>query len=88
MKYRYAIQLSNAKWVSIKNDRLYSSNGVGRNKDKPPYHYTSSNIFEVLKVRQRILDGEEVYRSIRQGVFKAEKHKTCRCVKIGYETAT
>jgi len=82
---RYGIQLENGKWVSIRKDRLYCANGVGRQKDKPPYHYTSSNIYEVLNVRKRILDGEEVYRSIKQGVFKPEKHSKVRAVKLKYD---
>lgn len=57
--------------------------GVGKRKeDAPaPTKYTSTNIFKVLRIRRRILNGEPVYK-LKRGKLIPQYFSTCRCVRI------
>lgn len=78
---RFAVKLSNDRYVSVNKGKgvmLYSSNGKN---GVPPSHYTSSNIFKVLGVRKRVLNGEAVHRTYR-GAVTLEYFDTCVCVRV------
>lgn len=80
-KYRYAIQLPDGRWVSLTAGMLYSRNGVGKNKQSPPDSYTSTNIFKVLRIRRRVLNGEVIHEW-NKGVMKKRYYTECRCMRV------
>ena len=85
MKDRYGLRLPNGRWVSIKQKggMLFSSWGVGKNKQNAPPHYTHTNIFKVLRVRYRVLNGEPVYRIMTPGSAPVPEYfNEATCVKI------